>query len=1120
MIRTSLSYFKDRSLMDIRLISTVGFDDQDIEDISGLDCVVQVMPSYFSDLLVTQNSIDSVVRVMALPTTGDHNTEMINNPVLTDGRLPRKAGECAMENYYLESSGYHIGDTIKLSDKTEGKDTSEFVKSSGYKIVGVVESPLYLTYQRGNTNVGDGSIAFYIMVPPEEFTSERYTVVYACTKASSEGISPFTDEYKDKIKDEEKEFEKISEGCLKRFNDTTLADAKKKLSDAQKEFDDKKAEAEEQLSDGEKQLRDGEEELYSKTAEAQKTIDDSEKELEDAKEKLKQGQEDYKKGIEDAKRKLKDAEEQYRDGLAKYNAAKTEYDTKIDEAEKKLAAARREYDQQYQIFYSSTKPQAETKLELMKTAIDLCNEAIGKTQKRLDELKEKALLGKLVGDQIKELEDKLKEYKAKISEYQKKYDEGKAMLAEGEKQLSEAKAKLDAADQELLDEKIKGAEKLSEAKIQLDNAEGQLESGKLEYQTALTTGMLELQSAQTLITEGEKQLENGKKELAEEKAKGMLQLKEAREKLARGRYEAYVQLTEAQKKLNDARSELENLEDSKWLIYNRDDNIGYSGLVEDADRVDSVSRVFPVFFLLIGALVCFTTMARMVEERRTETGTLKALGYSNTAIVLKYIIYAGAAALFGSIAGAAAGVFTLPIIIVDTYGIMYTLPPTVLEIDRTSLLISSGAAIVCICTVALAACFRDLRLSPAALMRPKAPKPGKRILLEYITPVWKHMSFTSKVTARNLFRYKARFFMTVVGVAGCTALMVAAMGLKDSVTGIAEKQFDNLTKYDQVYALSEAGTAKEKAYIMSVFHQDDRFDGALLSYMGWGSVTSENSGRIINGRLVIGADKESFEKMFILRDRLSHEPVALTDEGIVIDERAGMVLNVKKGDTIRVDIDGTKYPCLITGITENYAGNFVYMTPKYYTQLTGKEPEYGVVFTMTDSDDRQKEQEAANAYMKLDEIVTVSSINDQVKTMLDMMSSLDFIIFVMILCAGMLAVVVLYNLTNINIAERVREIATIKVLGFYSLETANFIYRESIVLTLVGAAAGMFLGDLFADFIISSIQMDNVMFPKGVYFTSYLFGFLLTIAFSLIVNFMMYFKMNKISMVESLKSIE
>ncbi len=1120
MIETARQYLQSQYLTDINLISTVGFDDEDVRDIAALKSADEVMPGYIADLLTPQNGKEAVVRVISVPEKTETNEHPLNEPLLKEGRMPDKPGECVIEKYYLPFSGFHIGDTISFKPTVGETDALSMVKQLDFKIVGLVESPMYLTYLRGNTTVGEGSISYYVMIPSDGFAYERYTSVYVRTKASSSGYSDFSDEYKKMVENEKDEYSGLSETCIRRFNETTLTDARKKLADAQKEFDDKKQEALDELKKGSLDLIDGQAQYDEKITEGRKKLEDAQKELEEGRTKLEEGKKEYQEGIESGKQKLVDAQQQYSDGLAQYNSGKQEYDSKIQAAQIQLDAAQKEFDTQYHIFYTSTKPQAENKLSLLKTAIEVCESAIITAEGRLAEMKSRPVISVVLQREINALEQQLKEYSNQLDDLKRQYDDGMDQLENGEKQLLQAKNKLSAAQNEFETKKAEGAKQLAEARAKLDAAESQLAVGKLEYETAMNNGMLELQSAQSKLTEGALQLTAGKTELERQQQEGLQQLKDGRRSLEKGRYEARTKLGEAEDKLRDAQDSISTLEDAKWIVNTREDNPGYSGLVEDADRVDSICNVFPIFFLLVAGLVCLTTMTRMVEERRTEMGTLKALGYSVGDIAAKFLVYAGAAALSGSIVGSLIGVLTLPYIIVSTYGIMYSLPPTILVVSWSSMLISSIVGLICICAVSLLACYRDLRLVPAILMRPKAPKPGKRILLEWISPIWNHMNFLSKVTSRNLFRYKARFLMTVIGVAGCTALIVAAFGLKDSITGIADKQFKEVSAYDQVYALSKAETAEKKQYLMSQFHADKRFDHAALALIEWGYCTSPSRAEAVSGRIFVGENQEDFGSMFVLRDRVTHQSLSLTDDGVIINERLGNVLNISPGDTITMTVNDIPYKCRVDALTEAYAGNFIYMTPTFYEKLMGKEPLYSVIITHTAENYRDAESQISADYLKNDDILTVSSINDQINTMIDMLDSLNVVIFVMVFCAGLLAFVVLYNLTNINIAERVREIATIRVLGFYSMETASFIYRENIVLTIVGSLAGLLLGNLLSGFIVESIQMDNVMFPKEISWVAYFLGLALTFVFSMLVNFFMYFKMNKISMVESLKSID
>lgn len=1119
MIETGLEYFVDQNLMDIRLLSTVGFDDDDINAIKSMDSTVDVMPGYFSDLIVTENNIDSVVRVFSIPKKTKTNNKIINEPDLIKGRMPQKSGECVIEEYYYKVTDTNIGDIIHFNKNDGDRKTTDTIRNLDYKIVGVVSTPVYITYRRGNTNKGSASISYYIMIPPDEFVSERYTDVYLTTTAGDLNVSPYSSEYKELIDKQLKEYEKLGNKRIELFNSTTLTDAKNKYSDAEDEFNKQKKDAEKELSDGEKKIYEGEKELNKKLIEGENKLNDAEKEIEKGKKELEKAQADYTKGIEEAKLKLTDAEKQYADGKQQYTDSKHTYDVEMEKAQSELDDARKEFDTQYSLFYGTTKPQAETKLTLLKTGIDFCNQTIEKTEKKINELEAIVNPDGIISEKLEELNNTLKEYQDKLDEYNKQYEEGEKQLSDGEAKLAEAKQKLSEAQTEFQTKKIEASDQLNDAQIQLDQAQSQLEIGKLEYNTALTTGAMQIQSAQSKLSDSEQKLKDGRQELEKQKAAGHLMLKESREKLINGKTEANTKLADAEKKLRDAQKQIDSLNDAKWLLYNRDDNIDYSNLEEDAIRVDNIATVFPVFFLLVAALVCLTTMSRMVEERRTEIGTLKALGYSNIRIAAKYFIYAALAAIIGSIVGAIAGVATIPYIIVHTYSILYTLPDTILVISWESFLFSAGTGVLCTCTVAVITCFSELKINPATLMRPKAPKPGKRILLEYITPVWSRMKFTSKVTARNIFRYKARFLMTVIGVAGCTALMIGGFGLKDSIGIVAGRQFDELTIYDQIFAFSKEGTAKEKEFIMSKFHADSHFTEAMLVSQLWANVDYGDR-KHIEFRTIIGENKDQFKKMFILRDRETHEKVELSDNGVVINERLSEVIGKYPGDTITFTINDNEYSCKITGLTENYAGNYMYLTPEFYEKLTGKEIEYNVVFTKLTDESVPHSHEIANEWMKDDDIVTVFLIKDQVEAVTSTLDSLNVIVFVLIFCAGMLAMVVLYNLTNINISERVREIATIKVLGFYDLETANYIYRENIILTLVGAFAGMPLGHVFTSFVIKEIQMDIVMFPQYIEPISFVYGFILTLLFSFVVNFIMYFKMNKISMVESLKSIE
>lgn len=1120
LIQTADDYFTNNNLMDFRLVSSVGFDDSDIEAIKKAEGVLQVMPSYMADVITRNDNTDSVIRIHALPKTDDGSTP-INNPNVVEGRLPQKSGECVIENGTV-GINLNVGDTLEILPTVGDTDTSTYLKKSKFKIVGKVESPLYITFQHGNTNVGNGSISLFAMIPSEDFAYEKYTELFVKTEASASGLSGVSDEYKEMINDETEIFENLSKDAAERFNSGTLADAKKALEDAKKEYSKKKADAEKELADAKTQLDDGKKEFNEKISNAEAEIKSSEKKLQDGKDELEKSKKLYEDEIDKAEKALEDAEAELESGRTEYQNALDKYKKEIKAAQEKIDDANEKYQQEYNTFMYETKPDAQEKLDDAKEQLDKLDVLIKVVQTSLDTLKKipENILTDNQKSKISNLEAQLDEYKKQYASGTQQYNDGKKQLNDGEKKLSEAKSKLESAQKELDTKSSEGKSELDAAKSKLDSGENELENGRLQLQIKQLSAQMQFKDAESEIADGEQKLADGKAELEVQKTEGQKKLDEAQKKYDSGKKEAEEKLAEGKEKIKDAEDKIEDIPKYKWYVYDRNDNKGYSGLLEDAQRVDSIATVFPLFFLIVAILVCVTTMTRLVEERRTEIGTMKALGYSPFSIALKYLIYAALAAIVGSIIGAFTGLLTLPKIIVNTYGILYTLPPMHLSIDYNIVFISSVVMILATCAVAMFTCIKELKLSPATLMRPKTPKPGKRILLEKIPFIWKHMNFTSKVTARNLFRYKARFMMTVIGVAGCTALIVAGFGLKSSISTIAEKQFGDLYKYDAVMALKESQRYEKCKPLIEDIKADNSFSESLAVLNNDTKAYTKNS-KHLELSYLIPQNNDDFKALIDLRTRKDKIPIELTDNGVVVTERMAEILKIDVGDKFTMEIDNEPYEVKITGITENYAGNYIYMMPEYYEKLTGKNTRYNTIFlqingTTTD----ELETSIANKWMKNDDVITISFISDTINSVYDMLESLNIIVLVLIICAGALATVVLYNLTNINIAERVREIATIKVLGFYNGETAAYIYRENIVLTIVGALFGLLLGSVLTQFVIQTIQMDMVMFSRDIDLWSFVLGFLLTIIFSAFVNIIMYRTMKKISMVESLKSVE
>ena len=883
------TYYSENKLMDYRVISAVGFTEDDISEIEKLDGVESVMPSYYYDASLSADEGGQLIHLISVPKKYKKNDEL-NTLVTLEGKLPEKTDEIAVEGVGFNGSSHQTGDTIKFAELAGDAKVSDSLKSLSYKVVGKVQSPLYISYQRGKTKIGDGKLDEYMYINSSSFKIEKYNEVYI--KADfSDKYSPFSDEYDDKSDELKKEIEKVAESRTKVFKTETLKKARDELEKGKKEYAKQK-------SDTEKKL-----------AKAKKEIDESEAAL-----------------------------------SAQAALAETAYAAQAD------------------------------------------------------------------------------------------YGNANQLLA-------------------------------------------QLEAGKAEYEK-------NKKEADKKLAEAEKKLKDGEKELKK-----------------------------TEKKLN-------SMSKSVWYVRNRDDNPGYDTFTQNADRLDAVASVFPLFFLLVAILVCVTTMTRLIEEKRTEIATFKALGYGNASIIAKFVIYSLIAGVTGSVIGTAIGVATLPFIIYNAYKIMYYIGDITLVLNVPIILMGILAAILCTTAVSIIVCAKSLRLKPAQAMRPKAPKPGKRILLERITPLWKHMSFTAKLTARNLFRYKARLCMTVIGVAGCTALIVAAFGLLNSFDPLTEVQFGEVFHYDAVVVPKDGGSEKQLDYLVKKAEKDEDVKRAMLCMQE--EITIDAHGKHYSAPLTINvfSDTAHFDEIVHLQERESKNPLTLDDSGVMINEKYAATNNLKVGDTVKIKGKIGTAEAKIAGIYEQYINNYLYMTPKLYHELFKKQPVYNMLCVSLDEAKGDRADNFSSQMLSDNRIVAVTFMAEKITEFKNMLNSLNMVVLVMIVCAAALAFVVLYNLTNINIAERVREIATFKVLGFYNRETSSFIYKENIILTLMGIAVGLGLGILLTGFIVRTVEIDNVMFGREIYLTSYLYAAGLTMLFSLLVNGVMSFKIKAVNMVESLKSVE
>lgn len=779
--------------------------------------------------------------------------------------------------------------------------------------------------------------------------------------------------------------------------------------------------------------------------------------------------------VEDGLSQLSQKESELNAGREQITAGQAEIDAgwiQIQEQENTLAASKAEIEA------------GEQELEKGQKQLKAAKKKLNKAQKEIDSNAETLAAGQA------ELDANV----AKLNDSEAQYASGLEQYHSGARQIAENEAKLTSGEQEIAENEAK----LADGEKEIADNEKKLADGEKE----ITDNEKKLQDAAKDLKKGEKDLADGKKEYEDAK-------KDAEDEIA-----------ENQQKLDDAKKELEDLEMPEWMVTDREDLPEYTDYGDNADRLRNIGQVFPVIFFLVAALISLTTMTRMVEEQRTQIGTLKALGYKKSAIAAKYICYAFFATLLGSVLGMLIGEKIIPYIIITAYGIMYHNVANTISIDYQPgfALIASTASVVCTVGATLFASGKELQETPASLMRPPAPKEGKRVLLERLTFIWKHLSFSWKSTIRNLFRYKKRLIMTVFGIAGSMGLMLVGFGIQDSISDIAAIQYRELQHYDGMVIEDSDATEEEHAELFEYMKENEQI--AHCNRVQMTKISAPKGSSSVSIYLFVPESLSEFAKDVTLKNRITGETYELTDEGAAISEKTASLLGLKVGDMIPLKKGDKEYKVRVAVITENYMSHYLYMTPRVYEQTFGEMPEYeNIVFTM--QEDCKDDLEMAGSRILANpgalSISYTSSLASQVDRML---STLDAVILVLIVSAGMLAFVVLYNLNNINITERQRELATLKVLGFYDGEVSQYVLRENVILTVLGIMFGAVFGILIHRYVITTVEVDAVMFGRNIKPLSFLYSGILTSIFSIVVNGVMHFKLKTIDMVESLKSVE
>lgn len=1082
---TGDAYFDAGNLMDIKVISTLGLTEDDIAAIQKVDGVADVTPGYMTDVLCTDHDSQKVLHAASI-------LPDMNKLTVSEGRLPTKKTECFVDEDFLAGSDYKVGDQITFTSGTKDP-LSDALKSDTYTIVGSGSSPCYIAIYRGSSTIGTGQVSGFVYVPEEAFAQEVYSEIYV-TVDGAKGLTAFTEAYDDCVENVQDKIDEIKkERQDARYQeiiddaDKELADAKKELADARKEADEKLADAQAKIDDGNKQLNDGKEEL----ADAKQKIADSKAELVAQQQKLSDGQTE-----------LNDSQVELDENIQTLN----ESIETLEDGQEELNANKADVDAQYQITLDAAYATADnTVAEQFAVYLNPINENLALLNMQYDNETDEN-----VKAAIKAQIDTLEQQKLQVETQQSQaVTEARGIakaqvdagFADGWQQIADAQAEIDC-----------GWTEIAEGQVQLADGQAQIAAAQEE----INSGQLQINDGWAQIAEAEQELADGEIEIAENEQK----LKDAQAEYNDKKAEADKELADADKKIADAEDEVSKIERAKWYIYDRGALTEYDGFGENADRMRAIGQVFPVLFFLVAALISLTSMTRMVEEQRTQIGTLKALGYSRTAISAKYLGYAFLATVGGSVIGVLIGEKVLPYIIVYAYGIMY---PHINDIkvpyNMDYAYMATGAAMICTIGATFFACYKELLAQAAELMRPAAPKNGKRVFMERVTFIWKRLSFIWKATIRNLIRYKKRFFMTVFGIGGSMALLLVGFGIKDSIFDIAILQYDQLQVYDGTLIMEEDASEAEIQNTYESLLADKKVDRAARVLME--SVTAISEKKSMDVYLDVPKDVTTVGDYLVFRDRVSHKPYQLDDNGIVLTEKAATLMDVKAGDTIRIkdDVKG-ELEVKIEAVCENYLQHYIYMTPALYEKLYGQSPDYNAVYFELKDFSQKNLQEVGETALTRDGTLSVSYTNDVQGQLDDMLGSLNIVLVVLVISAGMLAFVVLYNLNNINITERQRELATIKVLGFYDKEVSAYVYRENILLTIIGAGAGAVLGRILHRFIIVTVEIDNCMFGRNIDFSSYIYSVLITFAFSAFVNWVMYYKLKKIDMVESLKSVE
>ena len=1103
MIATASDYFEESQLYDLRLISTIGFDDADVQAVFESEGVSAAEGSVYADFIWLRDGEEYAYRAHML-------TESINQPYLVAGSLPESGNECVVDaERFTEDM---IGQTITISDHGDGDN---LFACSEYTITGLVYSPFYLNIERGTTSLGDGSLDGFILIPPEGFDSEYYTELYV---RSTGNAGLYSDEYEDLIDTLSDAVEADAALSIRTRFDDLVAEGEAEIADGERELAEEKADAEAELADAKQKLDDAAQEL----AEGEAELADAKAQLDDAKAELDSGAEQLQPGFDSWESAITYGWNQYYDGKAELDAA-------YSENKPQLEAAREQLEEQEALYESSLAAVQAGKEELdgyyalleqgqaeYDAAVTQYNENYAAYEQRLAEYQAALEAFNAVKDTLPAEEAAAQE--ASLETARLTLEQTAAALTQAKAALDENGAALDAQRAELDENKAQ----LEATETQLAQRRTRLDVGWNDYYdgialfesqyAALDTAyasLVQFENGIDAYYEGLSSYHEGVETLAD----GRREYEDGLAEYEDGLAEFNTEIADAEQEIADAKAELADLEDPELYVLDRTANAGYVSFEADSMIVSNLSTIFPIFFFLIAALVCSTTMTRMVDDERTQIGTLRAMGYSRGSIFAKYMLYAGSAATCGCLLGYFGGGFLFPFVIWIAYKMLYQMPGFVMIYDPALLAISLAASLLCSAGTTYFACRLEMASTPANLIRPKTPRAGKRILLERITPLWKRLKFLHKVSLRNIFRFKKRMIMMILGIAGCTALVLTAFGIYDSVANIANYQFDDIQKYDISVTYEDALTEADTAALETAY--GDRMETDAAALMTACDLTGSDATK---SAYIVASDDPAITEIIDLHRNGSTVPFPGEGE-VVLSEKLAELAGAEIGDTVTLSVSDTdKASFTVVGLVENYVHNYIYMTGQTYDRAF--DDSFEPTTLLLRAAEGEDEYSLSAALSKEDNVVSVSVTSDTRRMIDNMMQSLNYVVALVMACAGALAFIVLINLGNINISERVREIATIKVLGFHKKETGAYVFRENVMLSCMGILIGLPLGFLLHRFVMNQIRVDMVAFKYVIQPQSYLLTVLMVLLFTVITDLIMRRKIARIDMAESLKSIE